>query len=44
MALEDEFESSIADDDAGKIQTVGELIDYVKSHFPAPREKEATGP
>ena len=44
MALEDEFESSIPDEDASNIHTVGDLIDYVKSHFPAPREKDATGP
>src|SRR5688572_2355452 len=44
MALEDEFESSIPDEDACNIHTVGDLLDYVKSHFPAPREKDATGP
>ena len=44
MAMEDEFESSIPDEDAGNIHTVGDLIDYVKSHFPAPREKDTTGP
>ena len=44
MALEDEFEASIPDDDVGTIQTVGELMDYVKTHFPAPREKEQTPP
>ena len=44
MALEDEFESSIPDEDASNIHTVGDLLDYVKSHFPAPREKDATGP
>ena len=44
MDLEDEFESSMPDEDVGKIQTVGDLIDYVKSHFPAPREKDTTGP
>ena len=42
MELEDEFEASIPDDDVGTIQTVGQLIDYVKAHFPAPREKEST--
>ena len=40
MDLEDEFEASMPDDAIGTIQTVGQLIDYVKSHFPAPREKE----
>ena len=44
MALEDEFESSIPDEDASNIHTVGDLLDYLKSHFPAPREKDATGP
>ena len=44
MELEDEFEASISDDDVGTIQTVGQLVDYVKSHFPAPREKERTPP
>ena len=44
MDLEDEFEASIPDDDVGTIQTVGQLIDYVKTHFPAPREKEKTPP
>ena len=44
MDLEDEFEASIPDDDVGTIQTVGQLIDYVKAHFPAPREKEQTPP
>jgi acyl carrier protein len=44
MDLEDEFEASIPDDDVGTIQTVAQLIDYVKAHFPAPREKEQTPP
>jgi acyl carrier protein len=44
MELEDEFEASIPDDDVGTIQTVGQLIEYVKSHFPAPREKEQSPP
>lgn len=35
MALEDEFEASMPDDDIGSIVTVGDLIDYVKSHFPS---------
>ncbi len=30
MELEDEFEMSIPDDDAVKIQTVGQAIDYIK--------------
>ena len=43
MDLEDEFESSMPDEAIGTIQTVGELIDYVRVHFPSPREKEPTG-
>ena len=35
MALEDDFESSMPDDDIGSIVTVGDLIDYVKHHFPS---------
>ena len=30
MELEDEFEMSIPDEDAVKIQTVGQAIDYIK--------------
>ena len=44
MDLEDEFESSMPDEAVGTIQTVGQLIDYVKTHFPAPREKDKTSP
>ena len=29
MAVEDEFEISIPDEDAQKLQTVGEVVDYV---------------
>jgi acyl carrier protein len=32
MALEDEFQISIADEDLEKIRTVGDVIEYVKSH------------
>jgi acyl carrier protein len=32
MALEEEFETEIPDDDAEKITTVQQAIDYVKSH------------
>lgn len=35
MDLEDEFEGSIPDDEAEKIATVGQLIDYVKTHLAA---------
>ncbi|MBL8692716.1 MAG: acyl carrier protein [Planctomycetes bacterium] len=31
MSFEDEFEISIPDEDAEKIQTVGDAIDYVKA-------------
>ena len=30
MEFEDEFETSIPDEDAEKIQTVGQAIDYIK--------------
>jgi len=32
MELEDEFEMSIPDEDAVKIQTVGQAIDYIKEN------------
>ena len=32
MELEDEFELSIPDEDAVKIQTVGQAIDYIKEN------------
>jgi acyl carrier protein len=32
MALEEEFETEIPDDDAEKIKTVQQAIDFVKSH------------
>jgi acyl carrier protein len=32
MALEEEFELEIPDEDAEKIQTVGEIIEYIKAH------------
>ena len=32
MELEDEFEMSIPDEDAVKLQTVGQAIDYIKGH------------
>ncbi|MDX1681601.1 MAG: acyl carrier protein [Phycisphaeraceae bacterium] len=31
MEFEDEFETSIPDDEAEKIQTVGQAIDFIKS-------------
>ena len=33
MALEEEFETEIADDDAEKITTVQQAIDYVSTHL-----------
>ena len=35
MALEDEFETEIPDEEAEKITTVQQAIDYVKSHSKA---------
>ena len=32
MALEEEFDIEIPDEEAEKIQTVGQAIEYVKSH------------
>ena len=32
MALEEEFDIDIPDDEAEKIQTVGQAIDYIKAH------------
>ncbi len=33
MEFEDEFETSIPDEDAEKIQTVGQAIDFIKEHI-----------
>jgi acyl carrier protein len=33
MEFEDEFETSIPDEDAEKIQTVGQAIDFIKDHI-----------
>ncbi|UIF90893.1 acyl carrier protein [Cupriavidus sp. UYPR2.512] len=35
MALEDEFGGEISDDEADKIETVQQAIDYVNAHVPA---------
>ena len=43
MDLEDEFESSMPDEAVGTIQTVGQLIDYVRANFYAPRQKDKAG-
>ncbi|EGL18221.1 MULTISPECIES: acyl carrier protein [Paenibacillus] len=32
MELEDEFDLEISDEDAEKITTVGEVVNYIKSH------------
>ena len=32
MEFEDEFETSIPDEDAEKIQTVGQAIDFIRQH------------
>jgi len=32
MALEEEFETEIPDEEAEKIKTVGEVLDYIKSN------------
>jgi acyl carrier protein len=32
MEFEDEFEISIPDEEAEKIQTIGQAIDYIKGH------------
>lgn len=33
MEFEDEFETSIPDEEAEKIQTVGQAIDFIKQHM-----------
>ena len=33
MALEEEFDIEIPDEEAEKIQTVGQAIDYIKGHM-----------
>lgn len=35
MEFEDEFETSIPDEDAEKIQTVGQAIDFIRQHVTA---------
>ncbi len=32
MELEDEFDLTIPDEEAGKLKTVGEAIDYIQKH------------
>ncbi|TMI89480.1 MAG: acyl carrier protein [Bacillati bacterium ANGP1] len=38
MALEDEFDLEIPDEEAEKIATVGEAAKYIESHVEAPTE------
>ncbi|HEV2359049.1 MAG TPA: acyl carrier protein [bacterium] len=38
MALEEEFDIEIPDEDAEKISTVGEAVKYIESHVEAPAE------
>ena len=40
MEFEDEFEMSIPDEEAEKIQTVGQAIDYIKSVAQKPKGQE----
>lgn len=35
MALEEEFDMEIPDEEAEKLQTVGQAIEYIKSHVTA---------
>ncbi len=41
MEFEDEFEMSIPDEEAEKIQTVGMAIDYIMAHLDGSGEKKA---
>lgn len=38
MELEEEFDMSIPDEDAEKIRTVGEAVEYIKNHEGAGKE------
>ena len=38
MALEEEFDIEIPDEDAEKIATVGEAVKYIEGHVEAPAE------
>ncbi|MDQ7026039.1 MAG: acyl carrier protein [Anaerolineae bacterium] len=33
MQFEEEFESEISDEDAQKIETVGQIVDYIQAHM-----------
>ena len=39
MALEEEFECEIPDEEAEKITTVGQAISYIKEHLPTPERQ-----
>lgn len=41
MEFEDQFEMSIPDEEAEKIQTVGMAIDYIMAHLNSAGEKKA---
>ncbi len=40
MEFEDEFETSIPDDQAEKIQTVGQAIDFIKDHIAKSKQQQ----
>lgn len=40
MEFEDEFETSIPDEDAEKIQTVGQAIDFIKEHVNKAKQQQ----
>ncbi len=42
MEFEDEFETSIPDEEAEKIQTVGQAIDYVKAQVNKQKDEKET--
>ena len=39
MKMEEEFEFSVPDEEAEKLKTVGQMLDYVASHRPASADK-----
>lgn len=40
MEFEDEFETSIPDEEAEKIQTVGQAIDFIKEHIAKAKQQQ----
>ena len=40
MEFEDEFETSIPDEEAEKIQTVGQAIDFIKNYMEKNKDKK----